>query len=697
MDVVRITELQPKTYVEQGDYIAIDNQSDGTKKVQFTNLLDDTLSQENKIAPANVVGDEIATIRAAVGSPLKASTVAQMTDTNKIYVYVGSESGYTNGNWYYWNGSAWTSGGVYNSVAVVTDPTLTLSGVPADAKATGDEVTNLKAELNEISDTTDNIFDMSVFEGVTGITKDLNGYYTGTATAFSDAFSAGVPGLVFDPDSKYYLSLHGYTDGNSYVDTSNGLIIRLYDADSNQLVRINLKNDALSDAKYEAISSAGSVATMRIGKSSNAANIWHIKDIMLIKSDVAVDYYPHKTAFDRTARNMVNESDAEISIAKNYIKSDLDGGQSIFFEPSEIEIGNIKNIGGVDEASDTIARTSGYIKLAHPENTYVWNLNGYYVGIFEYYKKADGTFAYIDYRYLILNSGIYVPSLGTTHIRLRFQKQNSDYITDGIIKTICDNFIMREGREVNKYLKVCSFNMARLYATLSGADAEGLQKQIWNYLEFIGNFNPDVIQAQEAGGNYWYWDDNHTLNMNTTVFDRKYPFKVLPTAGQKTWSQYNFSETEAIEFTDQASGEGARYYSRSYLHFEGKDICILNTHCTFRGEFTDARQGQFQELATEMAQHEYCILCGDFNAADVSEFEEFNAFNMANCGDYGVIDTWFIGGTSEWENHAIDNIITTKNILIQNVEIGKYDMDFFSDHVPIVATLKIIDIDSTTV
>lgn len=147
MDVVRITELQPKTYVEQGDYIAIDNQSDGTKKVQFTNLLDDTLSQENKIAPANVVGEEIATIRAAVGSPLKASTVAQMTDTNKIYVYVGSESGYTNGNWYYWNGSAWTSGGVYNSVAVVTDPTLTLSGVPADAKATGNKINDLNSGL----------------------------------------------------------------------------------------------------------------------------------------------------------------------------------------------------------------------------------------------------------------------------------------------------------------------------------------------------------------------------------------------------------------------------------------------------------------------------------------------------------------------------------------------------------------------
>lgn len=191
MDVVRITELQPKTYVEQGDYIAIDNQSDGTKKVQFTNLLDDTLSQENKIAPANVVGDEIATvkttveneietIKAAVGSPLKASTVAQMTDTNKIYVYVGSESGYTNGNWYYWNGSAWTSGGVYNSVAVVTDPTLTLSGVPADAKATGDEVNNLESKISEIVKNYTNLemylYRKNTYLNDNGVEISLNGY-----------------------------------------------------------------------------------------------------------------------------------------------------------------------------------------------------------------------------------------------------------------------------------------------------------------------------------------------------------------------------------------------------------------------------------------------------------------------------------------------------------------------------------------
>ena len=84
------------------------------------------------------------------GSPLVASTVAGMTDHEKVYVYVGSETGYTSGNWYYWDGSAWTSGGVYNSVAVQTDTTLTLSGVAADSKKVGDELNDLKSQITQL-------------------------------------------------------------------------------------------------------------------------------------------------------------------------------------------------------------------------------------------------------------------------------------------------------------------------------------------------------------------------------------------------------------------------------------------------------------------------------------------------------------------------------------------------------------------
>lgn len=120
----RIIDLPASTEFSNSDYLVVDNSVNGTHKV-----------------PTSLITN-------AIGSPLTASTVAEMADTSKVYVYVGSESGYTNGNWYYYNGSAWVSGGVYNAVAVVTDPTLTQAGVPADAKATGDAVSDLKSDIN---------------------------------------------------------------------------------------------------------------------------------------------------------------------------------------------------------------------------------------------------------------------------------------------------------------------------------------------------------------------------------------------------------------------------------------------------------------------------------------------------------------------------------------------------------------------
>lgn len=102
--------------------------------------------------------------KAYVGSPLVANTVSTMTDRTKVYVYTGSESGYTAGNWYYHNGSAWVSGGVYNSSAVNVDKTLTQDGYAADAKVTGDAVDSLREDLDNMHEDlyvkTYNIFDV---------------------------------------------------------------------------------------------------------------------------------------------------------------------------------------------------------------------------------------------------------------------------------------------------------------------------------------------------------------------------------------------------------------------------------------------------------------------------------------------------------------------------------------------------------
>lgn len=78
------------------------------------------------------------------GKPRTAATAADMTDEDLIYVYTGSEYGYTYGHWYYWNGTAWTDGGTYNAVEINTDPTLSVEGAAADAGAVG----KLKSAIN---------------------------------------------------------------------------------------------------------------------------------------------------------------------------------------------------------------------------------------------------------------------------------------------------------------------------------------------------------------------------------------------------------------------------------------------------------------------------------------------------------------------------------------------------------------------
>ena len=96
------------------------------------------------------VDNKIAELKSLVGTPLKASTASAMNNRDKIYVYTGNETGYTNGHWYYYDGTNWADGGVYNSSAVNTDKTLSVENMPADAKKTGDEISELKEDLTVV-------------------------------------------------------------------------------------------------------------------------------------------------------------------------------------------------------------------------------------------------------------------------------------------------------------------------------------------------------------------------------------------------------------------------------------------------------------------------------------------------------------------------------------------------------------------
>lgn len=135
-DVVTSEKLNK---IEQGIVDKVD-------KVDGKGLSTNDYTDQDK-AKLDGLESQIDHLESLVGSPLVASTAAEMIDEDKVYVYTGSETGYQSGNWYYYNGTTWTSGGVYNSVAFETDDTLSIQGKAADAKKTGDELLDLKEDL----------------------------------------------------------------------------------------------------------------------------------------------------------------------------------------------------------------------------------------------------------------------------------------------------------------------------------------------------------------------------------------------------------------------------------------------------------------------------------------------------------------------------------------------------------------------
>lgn len=152
----------------------------------------------------------------AYGSPLTAATAAAMTDQKRVYVYTGSETGYTAGHWYYYNGSAWTDGGVYNAVAVDTDTTLSISGKAADAKETGDQLTELKSGLSELmEDSTISVPTLSL----------TSGQYINTSGMKSNgnSFSYSAP-IAVSTGQRVLLHAAGYSTNVSMISVcdSNG-------------------------------------------------------------------------------------------------------------------------------------------------------------------------------------------------------------------------------------------------------------------------------------------------------------------------------------------------------------------------------------------------------------------------------------------------------------------------------------------
>jgi len=169
---------------------------------------------------------------AGSGAPAVATLASEMTDEGKVYLYAGSESGYTNGHWYYYNGSAWTDGGKYGGTV---DATLTMSGVAADAKKVGDEINDLKSEISTKTGLSEEVkqISLALFRAVAYTIKNgqslYDAYYNAlyppaNLTSITAVFNQGL-NVIYDTDSlddlKRYLTVTAHYDDSSTATITN--------------------------------------------------------------------------------------------------------------------------------------------------------------------------------------------------------------------------------------------------------------------------------------------------------------------------------------------------------------------------------------------------------------------------------------------------------------------------------------------
>ena len=234
-------------------------------------------------------------------------------------------------------------------------------------------------------------------------------------------------------------------------------------------------------------------------------------------------------------------------------------------------------------------------------------------------------------------------------------------------------------------LTIASYNIAGNMAipsqllaqdmTSHGVDIAGLQEV--DKLTSRNNHDVPVEIAQEMGEEY------------SSFFGKSIDFGGGE-YGNAIVSRYAFQETDHALFPD--NGYEGRSWSKVVVEVDGKSIAFYGTHLSY--ETTEARQAQIEELIqiVDADPTPYKVITGDFNTdQSTSEFYSFlYNYNLANGHNNEWIDT-YAGYDPNMKTNAIDNIITTRNMRLVEVDTYRREEGKTSDHRMLYATYELLE------
>ena len=575
-------------------------------------------------------------LKSAVGSPLLASTVAAMTDQTKIYVYTGSEDGYTAGNWYYYNGSSWASGGVYNSAAIETDTTLSVAGEASDAKATGDI-------LFTISEPTKNINKQGACR------KYCNS--SGVIKASSNNYIGMFEKIPCETETDYNFAVY-----DSGVSTNSSFYVCWYDS-TEALIGSRISQTRAANNLDYTFTSPNNAAYMYFSM-YNSSGISGSAKISIFKNETnPATFTPPFDGIDRTALSLIDKLNIEAVRLQDYSGTDLNDfkrvgyfttGYSVALTNAPENNSGIRTIitygvpsGNVyDQLFYNPSTGNVYMRTYHGSQWYPWALLNEKQGVFNGSKESQNT------------DTTYTTSASTNH-----------------------------GNKAGR-VKILSYNVAKWKNDSATYISD---QKVINVKKLMMYTDPDVVCLQEDAD---YIDGNSTKSTLSHVFAPLFCYK----AGEGGATIYDKKNTDFHTYTLLDNENNTLITVRkTAITVDSKTLTIYNAHFTVSSPENRLAQlnGFFNQLIS-VEHPAYWVLCADFNtltATDVTNLTTIAANNnctLANGGYLGWLKT-------NKTNVAIDNMLCSQNVLIREYHVLENWFDsLYSDHYPTYGVLELL-------